>query len=89
MQIIIDRFQKSQPNPPIPTSNLQIVLNVCNWDAWVMTCDRLFVGRAGLNDIFSTIDTDLINPPLQILDGFYRFKSSFDNDCLIWFLSLV
>jgi hypothetical protein len=35
-----------------------------------MTGDSLFVGRAGLNEIFSTIDIDRINPPLQILDDF-------------------
>jgi putative transposase len=39
-----------------------------------------------LNEIFSTIDMDSINPPLQILDGFYRFEFNLDNDSLFWVL---
>jgi hypothetical protein len=81
MQTTITKFHKSQPNPPIPTSNLQIV----NWDMSSITCDRLFVGRAGLNEIFIENGIDRINPPLQILDGFYRFEFNLDNDNLIWF----
>jgi hypothetical protein len=42
-------------------------------------------GRAGLNEIVSTNDIDRINPPLQILDDFYRLESNLDNDLLIWF----
>jgi hypothetical protein len=61
-----------------------------------MTCDSLFVGRAGLNEKFSTIlvprsyanDIDRITPPLQILDDFYRFEFDLDNDNLFWVLSI-
>jgi hypothetical protein len=41
-----------------------------------------------LNEIFSTDDMDSINPPLQILDGFYRSEFKLDNDRLIWVLSI-
>lgn len=53
-------------------------------DTWLTTCDSLFVGRAGLNGIFNADDIDLIKPPLQILDKFYRFKSNLDNDLLLY-----
>jgi hypothetical protein len=75
-------LKQTRPSPP---AIYKSILNVWNWDAWVIKCDRLFLVRAGLNEIFSTIDIDRINPPLQILDGFYRFEFNLDNDNLFWF----
>ncbi len=40
---------------------------------------------SSVEPIFSADDMDSINPHLQILDDFYRFKSNLDNDNLFWF----